>query len=152
MGETSPTKSASALLDFLGRRARQQSERVFGELGLRSRHVVALTVLFTNGALTQQELASELRLDPSNLVALLNDLESNDLVVRARDPKDRRRHIVSLSSLGEATLRKAEDSVADLEAEMLGALTVAEREQLVDLLHRATCRHRDEITEACTEA
>lgn len=146
-----PVKSTSALLDFLGRRARQESEQALGEFGLRPRHVVALTVLGNSGRLTQQELGRALLLDPSNLVAVLNDLESDDLIVRSRDPKDRRRHIVSLSAHGEATLRKAQESVAEAEAEMLGALTEDERDQLFALLYRATCAHRDEITQACTE-
>ena len=48
--------------------------------GLRPRHLVALTLLRDQGPATQQALIEALRIDPSNLVGLLNELEQRKLL------------------------------------------------------------------------
>ena len=51
-----------------------------------------------NGGVTgQQELATELGVDRTNLVGLLNELEAEGLILRRRAAEDRRRHIVELT-------------------------------------------------------
>jgi DNA-binding MarR family transcriptional regulator len=126
-----------ALLDHLSRVARREADGAPDPDGLRPRHLVALTLLRDHGAATQQALAEALRLDPSNLVGLLNDLESRGLVTRRRDPDDRRRHIVELARAGLTTLDAAEQRLAAVENKVLGALTTDERCTLHALLIRA---------------
>src|ERR1700689_4381093 len=106
-------------------------------LGLRPLHVVALTLLRDHGSATQQALAEALRIDASNLVGLLNDLESRHLLLRQRDPGDRRRHIVELSGAGRSTLQRAERKLAAVQDDVLGALNDDERDTLHALLLRA---------------
>lgn len=131
------THQSLALLDHLSRVARREAEAARDPDGLRPRHLVGLTLLRDHGAATQQALAEALRLDPSNLVGLLNDLESRGLVTRRRDPDDRRRHIVELAPEGLTTLRAAERRLAAVEDKVLGALTAEERFTLHALLIRA---------------
>jgi DNA-binding MarR family transcriptional regulator len=104
-------------------------------------------------AATQQGLAEALQLDPSNVVGLLNDLEQRGLVTRRRDPADRRRHIVELSSAGVTELEAAERRLACVEDEMLRALTAEERATLHALLLRAVGeRVRPCVTAAVDDA
>lgn len=133
-----PERRLVALLDYLARRMRLRSESVLAPLGLRPRHLVALTVLRDAGNISQQGLASTLQIDGTNVVGLLNDLEAASLVERRRSPEDRRRHVVSLTDAGAKRLREAECALAAVEDEVLGALDPAERETLYDLLRRAT--------------
>lgn len=64
---------SSALMNHLARLIRMASEQELAPLGLRPRHLVALTVMRENGGVTgQQELATELGVDRTNLVGLLN--------------------------------------------------------------------------------
>ncbi|MGK4594873.1 MarR family winged helix-turn-helix transcriptional regulator [Amycolatopsis sp. w19] len=144
-----PPHRCGALLDHVTRRIRLRSESVLAPLGLRPRHLVALTVLRDLGGCSQQDLAKTLEMDGTNVVGLLNDLESANLIERRRSPEDRRRHIVELTDVGTKQLVKAEFALAGVEDEVLGALDNDQRETLYNLLHQATSRTE---AAACVEA
>jgi DNA-binding MarR family transcriptional regulator len=130
-------RRSGALLDHLGRRVRLRAEGVLAPLGLRPRHLVALTVLRERGACAQQALAAILDLDGTNVVGLLNELEAENLVERRRSPEDRRRHRVELTDVGAERLAKAERALAAVEEEVLGALDADQRDTLYGLLQQA---------------
>ena len=132
---------SSALLDHLARLMRMRAESALAPLGLRPRHLVALTVLRDHGSPTQQALAGALRTDRTNLIGLLNELESDGLILRRRSSEDRRRHIVELTDVGAERLAQAEAALAAAEDEVLGALDADERETLYRLLQQATTSH-----------
>ncbi|MFI2709313.1 MarR family winged helix-turn-helix transcriptional regulator [Micromonospora sp. NPDC018662] len=146
--EPADERRSGPLLQHLARRMRLRSESVLTPLGLRLRHLVALTVLRDSGDISQQGLAGTLQIDGTNVVGLLNDLEAAGLVERRRSPSDRRRHVVSLTGAGVTRIREAECALADAEDEVLGALAPGERELLYDLLRRAS----QGCAPACTEA
>jgi DNA-binding MarR family transcriptional regulator len=77
-------------------------------------------------------------MDPTNVVALLNELEADDLVERRRSPQDRRRHTVSLTPAGSARLKEVEDLLTGVEQRVLDPLTLDEQQLLYNLLLRAT--------------
>src|ERR1700733_7128442 len=128
---------SGALLDYLARRMRLRSEAVLAPLGLRPRHMVALTVLRDGGGSTQQALAATLEMDGTNIVGLLNDLEAKNLIERRRSPEDRRRHTVELPDAGAEQLAKVEVALIAVEDEVLGALGKTQRETLYNLLQQA---------------
>lgn len=132
---------SSALLDHLARLTRLRAESALAPLRLRPRHLVALTVLRDHGSPTQQVLAAALHTDRTNLIGLLNELESDGLILRRRSSEDRRRHIVELTGEGLARLTKAESALAAAEDEVLSALDAEQREQLYSLLQQATTSH-----------
>jgi DNA-binding MarR family transcriptional regulator len=142
---------SSALLDHLARLTRMRSESALAPLGLRPRHLVALTVLRDHGDGTQQALAAALQIDRTNLVGLLNDLENDGLIARRRAEDDRRRHIVELTAAGAERLREAECALAAAENEVLGALDAAQRETLYQLLQQATAGHVVDCAAAAAE-
>ncbi|OXM47000.1 MarR family winged helix-turn-helix transcriptional regulator [Amycolatopsis alba] len=144
-----PPHRCGALLDHVTRRIRLRSETVLTPLGLRPRHLVALTVLRDLGGCSQQDLAKTLEMDSTNVVGLLNDLESANLIERRRSPEDRRRHIVELTDVGLKQLVKAEFALAGVEDEVLGALDNVQRETLYNLLYQAA-GHAE--AGACVEA
>jgi len=126
-----------ALLEHLARRMRVRSEAVLAPLGLRPRHLVALTVLRNRGNCTQQSLATTLEMDGTNIVGLLNELEAENLIERRRSPEDRRRHVVELTEAGAKQLANAESALAAIEDEVLSALDKTQREMLHALLLQA---------------
>src|SRR5258708_8973038 len=99
---------SSALLDHLAGLTRLRTESALAPLGLRPRHLVALTVLRDHGSPTQQALAAALQTDRTNLIGLLNELETEGLILRRRSSEDRRRHFVELTDDGNARLAEAE--------------------------------------------
>jgi len=99
---------------------------------------VALTLLRDSGGDTQQGLATALRIDRTNLVGLLNELEALGYVARQRQIDDRRRHNVLLTTDGQDAVDAAESALAEAEDTVLTHLNASERGQLYELLHRAT--------------
>jgi MarR family transcriptional regulator, lower aerobic nicotinate degradation pathway regulator len=146
-----PGHRTSALFDHLGRLTRTQSESALQRVGLRPRHLVALTLLRDHGGFSQQDLAAALQMDKTNLVGLLNELEDGDLATRRRLPDDRRRHVVEITAAGTRKLGKAEDALAAVEDDLLGALSAEERETLYGLLQRATSAHVMDCSSASRE-
>lgn len=135
----SPGEHLSApLLLRLARRMQAEGESALAPSGQRARHVVALTLLRDLGEIGQSDLTATLGLDPTNVVALLNELEADGLVERRRLPQDRRRHTVSLTRAGKRRLAEIERMLAGVEQRVLSALTPNEQANLYRLLQRAT--------------
>ncbi len=125
---------ATVLIARIARVVRQRFEQVLAPIGLRQRHVVALSYLRGHGPTAQQKLADRLRMDASSMVCLLNDLEETELVVRNRDRTDRRRAVVELSPQGERALCDVDQALTIVEEEMLTGLDRDERALLHALL------------------
>ena len=113
---------------------RRSDERL---LGMHLRHLMTLSYLRDHMGCPQQELAEVLCMDANNVVLLLNELEDLGYVARRRDPDDRRRHRVEVTSAGTKALAKAEQAQEAIEDDVLGALDADERATLWRLLTRA---------------
>lgn len=86
--------------------------------------------------MAQKAFREFLGLDASNVVGLLNELEEQGLVVRRRNPDDRRQHVVERTDAGVRALEHTYARLAIVEKELLGTLTPAEQAQLQALLSR----------------
>jgi DNA-binding MarR family transcriptional regulator len=75
------------------------------------------------------------------MVAVLDSLEHDGLVVRRRDPLDRRRHTVSITPAGRKQLRHLRAIAKQLEQELLAPLTPEDRETFHRLLVQLAFRH-----------
>ncbi|MEV6417859.1 MarR family transcriptional regulator [Kribbella sp. NPDC051718] len=84
----------------------------------------------------QLGLATAIGYDKSRLIALLDGLVEDGLVVREQDPADRRNRLVRLTPAGEARLVAVRAEIRAMEEELLGEFTAAERRSLIGILIR----------------
>ena len=104
------------------------------DLRVRSYSVLALAA--GGRQLTQRELAEMLRLDPSQVVALVDDLQSRQLVIRRPDPSDRRANVVVVTDEGRAVYAGAARAVEAAQNALLGTFSASDRDHLAALLRR----------------
>ncbi len=128
--------SCGVLLFQLSRASGEGLAGALAGLGMRKAEFVILYQLGDAGPLSQRALARALRIHPSNLVALLDALEAERLLVRRRDSGDRRRYLVELTGEGRRRLLAAERAALAAERELLSPLSPAERRRLRELLGR----------------
>jgi DNA-binding MarR family transcriptional regulator len=114
---------------------------------LKPGHARVLMLLADQGAIGQQALVEAIGVDPSVLVAMLNDLERAELAERRRDPADRRRHIVEISPRGKRLVNDVYASIAAVEAQLFADLDASEIGTLQGLLARIKAGADDQTCE-----
>ena len=102
--------------------------------GLRARSYSILSLAVDGSRPSQRDLADFLRLDPSQIVALVDDLQARGLVVRETDPADRRANVVVATSVGRDVYERAHTQARAAEEKVFGSLTADERERMTELL------------------
>lgn len=113
------------------------NNRALAEFGLKERSYSVLALANSELEPTQREMAEFLSLDPSQIVALIDELEQRGLVVRAPGRLDRRAKIVSATADGAALFRQAEAAARAAEAAALAGLSGDEVGALKGLLRKA---------------
>lgn len=132
--------STSFLLKRLGMQAKERAVQAYETTGLSPYHHAVLAVLDEGSRETQGAIADTLGYDRGQLVGLLDELEERRLVERQRDPSDRRRHTVHLTSEGRRELARLRTLSRSLDEQLLAPLDPAERDRLYALL-RALAEH-----------
>ncbi len=143
----SPDQRLGFLLAYHGNATQTLIHKALAATGLTPRHMMTLLQL-AEGPVTQKALIERLDVDPSVLVALLNDLEGGDLVRRRRDTADRRRHIVEITPQGTAQLSTSDLALDTVERELFADLSVREQGALRRLLGKLRTSPQDF---SCTE-
>jgi MarR family transcriptional regulator, lower aerobic nicotinate degradation pathway regulator len=134
-------KSSGFLLARLGLGFKSKAITALDDAGFETYDYGVLAMLAEGARLTQANIADALALDPSRLVALLDSLEDRGLIMRQRDPEDRRRHVVSITTKGERELAQLREIVGELEEAFLSPLDAKDRKTLHELLQRLACAH-----------
>jgi DNA-binding MarR family transcriptional regulator len=112
-----------------------------GELELSSRGYFVLSHINVATPPSQQDLARRLLLDPTSMVAIVDELERLDLVVRKRNAQDRRRYDLHLTELGRQALATADEALDRTETAFLAPLTLPQRRQFHGLLEKLLAPH-----------
>lgn len=137
--ETPPeyiTQWTGNLLYWVSQRGARHFAQATASLGLLPTHVAVLQVLTTEGSMRQARLTDRTGIDKASIVALLNELEQQELTLRRPSPTDKRAFDVSLTAKGAERVRQIERISRDAEAGFFAALSAPEHEQLRELLLR----------------
>ncbi len=125
---------AAVLLSKLGHRAKRLFTQRLVPLGLKPNHVQVLAYLSAHPGASQRDLVDSLRVTPSTIVELIDELEGRDLALRLRNPQNRRASVVSLTRRGRAMLTRTLALSREVEAQLLAPLGAADRERLLGYL------------------
>lgn len=135
--DTAVAEFAGQLFFRLWRASHTRTADALASLGLTPALFAVLNVLRARERAIQQQLSSDMGIDPSAMVKLIDELEGAGLVDRRRRPNDRRAWEVTITPKGRRTLERARRLAAHVEDEVLGGLTATDRRQLLALLRRA---------------
>ena len=133
----SPVAEYAGQLFFrLWRASHTRTAEALNSMGLTPALFALLNVLGARDGAIQQQLSSDMGIDPSAMVTLIDELEGAGLAERRRRPNDRRAWEVTITPKGRRTLERAKRSAAKVEDEMLDGLNAADRDQLLALLRQ----------------
>jgi DNA-binding MarR family transcriptional regulator len=124
------------LISRMGMVAQKQFAERIGSLGLTPRMWGALNVLDSEGAISQHALCKGIGMDPSSMVATIDELEAKGLVERRRQPQDRRAHALHVTDKGRKALTEGRALARSAQNDLLAPLNREERAQLHALLLR----------------
>jgi DNA-binding MarR family transcriptional regulator len=134
-----PEPLASApgfLLSWNGQRMAHVFAATLEPLALRPPHFGVLTLIDSHPGCAQQELVDRSLIDPSSMVAVIDELEELGLAERRAHPGDRRKHAVHLTADGRRTLQKARQAAIETAKEMFAPLSAEDVETLRVLLRK----------------
>lgn len=106
--------------------------------GITALQYTALTVARRRDGLSSAQLARNSFVTAQSMADMVTALEKRGLIVRRRDPHNRRALLISLTDAGRELLAALDEAVEALEERMLSGLTRRQRGELEDYLNR--CR------------
>jgi MarR family transcriptional regulator, lower aerobic nicotinate degradation pathway regulator len=130
------TRFPGYLLARLGEASRRRFARALQGQNLHPRDFGVMTLIDSQPGSTQQQLHEMTGIDPSSMVAVIDELESVGLAERRPHPGDRRARTIYLTEQGKAALEQVQGLAAGLQEEMFAPLTREERRTLHDLLRK----------------
>lgn len=110
--------------------------RALEPLGLRPPHFGVMRLIATEPGSTQQQLADRSLIDPSSMVAVVDELEELGYAERREHPGDRRKHAIHLTREGERMLDRAQAVATKTAEEVLAPLDSGEVQELRRLLRK----------------
>jgi DNA-binding MarR family transcriptional regulator len=138
MDHARPSKGmfAAFLLAQVGAHAvRRYAERL-APLKLIPPHAGILRLLVQSAGLSQRELAAQLGMHASRLVAVVDEMESLGLIKRESNAEDRRSYSLQITPKGEESLAQIRKISSEHNDDLCAALNPEERATLVALLQR----------------
>jgi DNA-binding MarR family transcriptional regulator len=113
---------------------RDRAAHALRALGIEPRHFGTLTALAGAEPCSQQRLAARLGVSGPAIVQTVDDLHTAGLIVRDRNPVDRREHVLRLTAPGRTHLDRARDTLDGIQREVAAQLGSSAARELNMLL------------------
>ncbi|MEI2387222.1 MarR family winged helix-turn-helix transcriptional regulator [Breoghania sp. JC706] len=140
---TSDPRARGYVLDeqigYLLRKAYQRNAVLFAEkvqCGLTPTQFAVMARLTEIGSVSQNQLGRTVGLDVATTKGVVDRLHARGLIETARDPKDRRRQMISLSEEGRQLFAENAEIGLDVSEETLAPLTRTEQRSLLKILKK----------------
>jgi len=124
------------LLARLGESSRRRFREALEPDGLHPRDFGVMTMVAVQPGMTQQQLHEKTGVDPSSMVAVIDELETAGLAERRPHPGDRRARSIYLTDRGLETLGHVRRRTAEMQKELFAPLDAQERQTLHGLLRK----------------
>ena len=124
------------LLARLGESSRRRFHAALEPEGLHPRHFGVMTMVAAHPGMSQKQLHEKTAIDPSSMVAVIDELQAMGLAERRPHPDDRRVHAIFLTDGGEETLERVRVLAGTLQRDFFQALSADERRTLHALLRK----------------
>ncbi|PLX39128.1 MAG: transcriptional regulator [Hyphomicrobiales bacterium] len=141
--ESKGTPEEGVLREFVGYNVKRAymalqpaAQAGMAEYDLRVPSFSCLSVIVANPGIAPSELAECLKMERSNIVVVIDELESRELVNRTKSTKDRRRYALSATMRGRRLHEKAVAAIHRRENHLLRSLSAEEQATLVELLNK----------------
>jgi len=115
------SKQLGVFLNFVHNKFKQSVNEAFekGGYDITAEQFLLLDTLWTEGQLSQQQIADVMMKDKNSVVKLVDSLENRKLVKRESNSKDRRQNIIKVT----AKANKLQDDVTNLALESVAKIT-----------------------------
>jgi DNA-binding MarR family transcriptional regulator len=124
------------LLARLGESSRRRFREALEAERLHPRDFGVMTMVAAHPGVTQQQLHEQTGIDPSSMVAVIDELERAGLAERRPHPEDRRARSIYLTDHGSQTLERVRALVARMAKELFAPLDAQELKTLHGLLRK----------------
>ena len=131
-----PEVQIAFLLTRLGGRQSNAFGEALRPLELRPKQFAVMNIVALADGPSQQEVGASMELDPSGLIATIDDLERRGWLERRPSERDRRRNALYLTRAGKKKLDAGRTAARRRAEELTGPLSAKERETLLRLLRK----------------
>lgn len=124
-----------ALLTIAARTGQELARRRLAPLGLTVQLCGVLNLL-AEGPVSQQSLGEQLHIDRTTVFEIVDDLEKQGIVIRRRNPADRRAYFLHLTAKGKTVQKRAAQAFDAAAGDVFEPLSAAEQSSLAGMLRR----------------
>jgi DNA-binding MarR family transcriptional regulator len=124
------------LLQRLGGKQSSSFAEALRPLELRPKQFAVMNIVALADGPSQQEVGASMELDPSGLIATIDELEGRGWLERRQSEKDRRRNVLYLTAAGTKVLGEGRAAALARAQALTEPLTKKERAALLPLLRK----------------
>jgi DNA-binding MarR family transcriptional regulator len=142
-GEAGVQEKSHSVEDYVGYNLKRaymivhdDFRRALGEDGLGPRTFSALAIVSNNSGISQSDLARRLGIERSGMVAIVDELQREGMILRKPVSNDRRVHALVVTERGRDMIDEAHQKIRAHEDRLFAEFSAEERQTMIRLLKK----------------